>query len=519
MNTSHDPWQSQLATEPLPGMSHTKHGVEFNPTSDCWKFRSGGSEVTCNFGRIPPVSPAFLHGFKRAMIGVVNTQSSSSIVRCFQTVQVLLRFSQPHYFGAIDRLTFEDIARYVRSSPAASERLSTSKAFLQRWAKQGFHGLDSSLATTFPACKQGAKGIAVAIQDPRRGPLDDQEFESILEAVNTALEKGAIELDRALEIRVTALLGMRPAQLAITKCRDIKQDKYGRITVNVPLAKGTDQATRDEFRIFPLEPTTGAVLWDYRNEVEASFVSLLPDPKDAPLFPQVKHLEGVKFEPGLAYHISNSGLACRISETLARVLSTFGGASVRLKGENIPVSATRFRRSFAQRAADEGIDMYTLAHLMGHRGIANVKVYFAVTDRIRARFSRTIVEQMAPLAAVFGLQLRILTDLTEATRPIPASRIPDLRLDQHGHLKWLASCASCGSCNQFRPYACLAGCKSFEAFLDADLEPILDRLIEERERIMEIDQRIASIRDRAIYGCAQVILRQRELRALGEGAR
>lgn len=513
MNGPGDPWHSQLAEEPLPETSHTKHGVEFNPRSDRWSFRTGGQPVCCNFGRAGSVTSAFLKGFKRAMLEVVNTQSSGSIERCFDAVCALLRFSLPHHGSAIDRLSFEDLARYARSSPAYADRLSRAKAFFQRWAKQGFHGLDYSLATTFPACKQGAVGVAVATQDPREGPLDDQEFESILEALNNALEKGVIELDRALEIRLTALLGMRPVQLAMIKCRDIKQDKYGRTTVDVPLAKGRQQAPRDEFRTFPLEPTTGAVLWDYRNEVEASFVGLLLNPKDAPLFPQVRMEEGIAFEPGFAYHASRDLMSDRIRSAMAMVLSTLGTTSVRLNGEVISASAIRFRRSFAQRGADEGVDMYTLAHLMGHRSISNVRVYFQVTDRIRARFSRKVAEQMAPLAAVFGTQLRILTDLSEATRPIPASRIPDLRLDQHGHLKWLASCACCNSCSQFRPYACLAGCPSFEPFLDADLEPVLDRLIAEREHGMEIDQRIATIRDRAIYGCAQILLRQRELRA------
>ena len=512
MNAPDNPWQGQLAAEPLPEIVCTKHGCVFDPQSNWWKFRTGGENVSCNFGLMPTVTPAFLHGFKRAMLGVARTQSPSSISRCFQIVLALLRFSLPHQPVAIDRLSFVDLARFARSSHAAAAQLSGSKAFLRRWAKQGFHGLDPSLSTTFPTCKQGATGVAVATQDPREGPLDAQEFETILEAINTALEKGVIELDRALEIRLAALLGMRPAQLAMTKCCDIKQGKYGRITVDVPLAKGTRQAVRDEFRTFPLEPTTGAVLWDYRNEVEAAFSGLLPNPKDAPLFPQVEHLANVEFEPGLTYHVARQVMGTRITATLARVLSTFGGTSVRLKADVIPVSAIRFRRSFAQRGADEGIDMYTLAHLMGHRNIRNVKVYFDVTDKMRARFSRKLVEQMAPLAAVFGAQLRILTDLSDATRPIAVSRIPDLRLDQHGHLKWLASCACCTSCNQFRPYACLAGCPSFEPFLDADLDPILDRLIAERERGMENDHRIATIRDRAIYGCAQIILRQRELR-------
>lgn len=511
MNTPRDAWQSQLAAQPLPEVARTRDDVEFYPDLDHWKFRTGGKSVSCNFGTLPNVTPAFLHGFKQAMVGVAETQQGSSISNRFAEVAALLRFSAQHHAEAIDTLVYEDLARFARHSPGKSGQLSSSKSLLQNWATLGFHGVAPGLAQEFPPCKQCQTGVAVVTQDPRKGPLDDQEFEAILEAINFGLEQGTIELDRALGVRLMALLGMRPAQLALAKCRDVKKDQYGRVMFDLFLIKGDDQATRDEFITLPLEPTTGEALWDYRDQVQAAFAGRLPDLGDAPLFPQVDQAEEAEYAPGLTYHATSQTMGARITRTLATAFKTFRATSVRLRGETISVSPVRFRRSFAQRGADEGIDIWTLAHLLSHRTIQNVKAYFEVTDRIRARFSKKIALQMAPLANAFGAQLRILKDLSEATRPIPASRIPDLRLDEYGDIKWLASCASCASCSQWRPYACLAGCPSFEPFLDAELEPILDRLILERAQGMETDEKIAKIRDRAIYGCAQIMLRQREL--------
>ncbi len=511
MNQPHDSWRTQLAAQPLPTTSRTRHDVEFYPNLDHWKFRTGGKSVSCNFGTLPPVTPAFLHGFKQAMVGVAETQQGSSIKNCFSYFKALLQFSAQHHVGAIDTLVYEDLARFARHSPSESGQLSCSKSFLQNWAALGFHGLAPGLMREFPPCRQGPKGVAVATQDPRKGPLDDQEFEVLLHAINFGLEQGTIELDRVLEVRLMALLGMRPEQLALTKCRDVHKDEYGRVWFDLFLIKAKDQAMRDEFITLQLEPTTGEPLLDYRDQVQAAFAGRLPAPGDARLFPQVDQTEETEYAPGLTYHSTGSTLGTRISRTLATSFKTFRATSVRLGGETIPVSPVRLRRSFAQRGADEGIDIWTLAHLLSHRTIGNVKVYFEVTDRIRARFSKKMALQMAPLANAFGAQLRILKDLSEATRPIHASRIPDLRLDEHGDIRWLASCASCASCSELRPYACLAGCPSFEPFLDAELEPILDRLISDREHGMETDKRIAEIRDRAIYGCAQIILRQREL--------
>lgn len=511
MNSPTESWQSQLAAQPLPEVVRTRHGVEFDPRSDWWSYKTGNALVSCNFSHLPPVTPAFLHGFKQALISVAERNLGSDTCKCFDSILSVLRFTSPLRDAPIDGLTFEDLARYASASKSLNHRLYSKRAFFQRWGKTGWHGIEPGLATRFPPCEDHPQGVAVATQDSRKGPLDDQEFNALLEALNRALEQGSIDIDRALELRLTALLGVRPAQLAKAKVCDVGKDDYGRIVIDMPMAKGDDKAIRGEFRPFVLEPTTGEVLWDYREEVKAAFVNRLPNPGNAPLFPQYEQRERSADESGMEYHPSASAMTSRIKYNLKLVLANT--RSVRLRGEVIRAAAKRLRHSFCQRGADEGIDMYTLAHLMCHRTITTVKVYFEVTDRMRARFSRKIAEQMAPIAKVFNDQLRILRDPGEATRPIAAARIPDLRVDHFGNLRWLGSGADCSCCQKKRPLGCVAGCPSFEPFLDADFEGLLDRLLAERAAHEEIDKKIAAIRDTAILGCAQIMLRQRELLA------
>lgn len=509
MNSPHDSWQSQLAAQSLPKVVRTKHGVEFDPHSDWWRYKTGNESVGCNFSLLPPVTSAFLHGFKQALIAGAQKNSGARTIACFDGTLAVLRFTSTHRDTPIDGLAFEDLARYASALKAQNHRLHGIKAFLQQWAKRRWHGIEPGLATHFPLCKDRPKGIIVATQDPRKGPLDDQEFNALLDALNRALEQGVIDLDRALELRLTALLGVRPVQLAKAKVRDVNKDKYGQVVIDIPMAKGDDKAIRVESRRFTLEPTTGEVLWDYCEEIKAAFVNRLADPGNTPLFPQFKQRERSADESGMEYHPSSNSMAVRIRENLARLLASTH--SVRLHGEVLRVGAKRLRHSFCQRGADEGVDRYTLAHLMCHRNAESVKVYFEVTDRMRARFSRKIAEQMAPIAKVFADQLRILRDPGEATRPIPTARIPDLRVDQFGNLRWLGSGADCDCCQKKRPVGCVAGCPSFEPFLDSDFEGLLDRLLADRAAHEEIDEKIAAIRDTAILGCAQIMLRQREL--------
>ena len=505
-------WNHQINELPLPQLAHTKDGVEFYPRESTWTFRTSNKIVNCGFEKFENATPEFIHGFKRIMIRTAETGQGTYIQNCFQFTLRIVNHIQSCNNTPIDSLSYEDLALFENHSKENSDILAKMKSFIKRWAKSGIHGVNEGLSKNFPPCRQQPPGRDVATQDPRKGPHDDQEFESILESINFAIEKDKINLDRALEVRLCAILGSRPAQIALLKCRDVKRDEYGRITIDVPLIKGLNQATRDEFRRYPIEPTTGDVLWDYREETRAAFASLMKDSSDAPLFPQIEQITESQKQIGLIYHPTATLISQRLSRTLQTAFDCYKVTSARLNGERVSSNARRLRKSFCQRGADEGIDHLTLAHLMGHRDTNSVKVYFSVSNRIRARFSRKIALDMAPLANAFGAQLRIIKDISEATRPIASSRIPDLRLDQHGHLNYLASCASCSDCKQLRPIACLAGCASFEPFLDADLEPILDRLICEREDRGQKSLQIASIRDRAIYGCAQIIIRQRQLR-------
>jgi hypothetical protein len=117
---------------------------------------------------------------------------------------------------------------------------------------------------------------------------------------------------------------------------------------------------------------------------------------------------------------------------------------------------------------------------------------------------------MAPLARVFGG--RILRSEDEATRPGANSRIIDLRVDRSG--KTMGSCGSYVHCGFSRPVACYAGCYDFEPWLDGPHDEAFDYMLARREQLMATtDSRIATINDRAILGCAQVILRCRQIMA------
>lgn len=325
----HKEWLAQIVDQPLPEAVKSRDGAVFDSRQDHWKYKAIGKDVSCNFTLLPEVTPKFLHGFKQALIDCTINLTGNSVQRSFNDTVNLLRFLKARRESAIDELSFEDFAQWVLSSQSAEKRGAANRSFYQGWARRHYPGMSTEMVHNYPICKQGDIGVAVSIKDPRKGPFDDQEFEALLEGINHGLESGDVELNRALALRIIALLGIRPGQLALIKCCDVSKDKYGRVILRVPLIKGKGQGVRDELRSFPLEPTTGEVLWDHCEAIKAAFSLLLSDTGDAPLFPEESSDFATRsYVPGLAYHTTDLIMTKRIIKTMNKIEAY----SVRLGG-------------------------------------------------------------------------------------------------------------------------------------------------------------------------------------------
>lgn len=354
------------------------------------------------------------------------------------------------------------------------------------------------------APKQNPVGVAVATLDPKKGPLTDLEFEAIQIALNDAYSKNKITLEQLLLCYLFMGLGARPVQLASLKCSDliIPKSSDGDYALKVPCAKQKDTLIRGDFKLRKLSQQLGEPLACHMRKIQSEFAGHLKNVNDLPLFPQ--RIKGDYADsPGFQYHTTSYAISSRV----IHIFTKLRVPSERL-AEPIPMCAIRFRRTFATRAAEEGWPLLVLAEMMDHVNTKNVMIYAGLTSRVRANFSRKIAMDMAPLAKAFSG--KIIRNEGEASRPIPASRIVDLRVDSSGAP--MGSCGSYAHCNFARPTACYSGCMDFEPWLDGPHEATLDYLLARREALLTTtDPRIATINDRAILGCAQIILRCREI--------
>lgn len=507
MNNPVGRFLNDRATQLLPGTAKTRSGIPFRPDDHKWAFRDGIVNISINFNLLPDVCAPLLPGIKKTLIWYLENRSPRNVNRNFALFLNLARLLANDRQDLIQRITPADILVYKMSSDQAEHRLASMRGFLIRWSKLSALGIGQDVENLLKHLnlKQHPVGVAVATLNPEKGPLTDLEFEALQVALNSAYARNDIDAEDLLLCYLLMSMGTRPAQLASLKCGDLiaPQTPDGDYILRVPRVKQREQLDRSEFKMRKLIVQIGEPLAAYVNAVRAEFSGRLADTSQAPIFPQRKAIDKAN-ATGFEFHRTSGGLARRVTE----IFNSLRVPSERMEGKSIPVSPVRFRRTFATRAAEEGWPLLVLAELMDHSDTRHVEVYAGLTTRIRATFSRKIAMDMAPLAMAFGG--KIIRGEDNASRPGPASRIIDLRIDQS--LRSMGSCGSYAHCGFARPFACYGGCHDFEPWLDGPHEAALDYMLDRREYMMATSNpRMAAINDLAILGCAQVILRCRQI--------
>jgi hypothetical protein len=172
----------------------------------------------------------------------------------------------------------------------------------------------------------------------------------------------------------------------------------------------------------------------------------------------------------------------------------------------ILASATRFRYTRATRAYADGASELVIADLLDHSDTQNVTVYSKSEPAIIERIDKAMALRLAPIAQAFA-GLAVADSATFQT-------------DEHNyiisdvyHKTKVGHCGNHGFCNALAPIACYT-CRSFCPWIDGPHDEILDSLIRTRARLIEQfgDLTIASVNDRTILACAEVVQKCDDLR-------
>ena len=485
----------------LPSLARTRSSVGFDPRVDTWAYRDAITTVHLDFATWP-ATDSFVASAKLVLIWYARHMSPSHLINMFMRISHCLRILCAGQGRLLTEITSTDLINYRATlTDTTSWYLGSLSGLFKKWHSLGYPGVtDDAVALLKQLRMRGnQKGEAVLTHDVNHGPLTDIELTSVQFALDRAYADGKTDREAYLLANLFMLLGQRAVQYAALKVCDVGVAYAGGgtpvYTLRIPRAKQRNQLSRSEFKDRLLIPQIGDLLVQHSEAVQAAFKGVLLDPADAPLFPARRR---VGSEPdGFEHHRTTQ----TISDLLKRTLGDLSVISERT-GRPLHITATRFRRTVATRAAMEGHGELIIAELLDHTDTQNVGVYIEARPEIVERIDRAMAMHLAPMAQAFAGM--IIEDESQATRVgDPSSRVCDPRFSPS--MKPMGSCGKHGFCGFLAPIACYT-CVNFQPWLDGPHDVVLDYLLAERDRLtMRTDLRIASVNDRTILAVAEVV--------------
>jgi len=486
---------------PLPEKAHTRDGLSWCPKDEVWHFADLPKDFDFNFLRLKRISNEnLLLSIKHVLIVFLNKFSISYASNCFSRLVHLIKFARKINKRSIDHFSLATIMAYRTTLISRREwYLGNLVSFFEIWVNLGFAGIDLEVIEWLNeiTLKGGPKGEAVLTANPTKGPLTDNEFQAVLAALDGAFAKNEINLEEYILIWLYLAFGARSVQLAALKIKDFKKIELpsgvNNYIIYMPRAKQRNRPSRKQFKIRKLVTNIGILLEALIADIAVKWAQLEVNIADLPIF----------VDPGSSsmidefrYHSTSVILSDRVI-SIFRKLAIYSERT----GELLKITTYRFRYTLGTRAAAEGASELIIAEMLDHSDTQNVGVYVKAVPEIVERIDMAMALHLAPMAKAFAGQL--------IGGEADSRRVGDQRsliVTPDSPADTLGSCGICGSCTAFAPIACYT-CRSYQPWRNGPHLNYLHSLLRERERILAEtgDIRIASINDRTILACAQVV--------------
>lgn len=502
-----------LSPNPFTQIATSHEGYTFDPKSSEWKI---SREHTLNLQWVEELlevklAASFLKVAKH------YAEKYSAVYTCAQCwkFQHFVKHWRESNAGKLSTISAEALIGYRSTLDREHEYyLGALRGFLKTWIEFGYIGIEESLESLLDnwRLKGNIKGKAVQTLCPIKGPLSDFEFEALHQGLIDAFEAETINIEDFALAQVFLATGRRPAQLADLKIKDFidvqAQDGHREFLLNVPRRKQRGIYWREQFKPFALSKDNGLLLTSLIEKNKYRLYRLLNTPclsnfEEFPLFPNWDVIEATAKAGGLqniediiktpeGHHI-----APELSSWLDAVVSGIDIPSERT-GKRLRVFPTRLRRTLATRAAREGFGELIIAELLDHTDTQNARVYTENVPEHVDAINEAVARQLAPLAQAFAGVV--------VARESDAKRGDDLTSRVRCESGNVGTCGHHGFCGALAPIACYT-CRNFQPWVDGPHEEVLNFLIADRERVLQItkDKAMASVNDRTIFAVTQVI--------------
>lgn len=457
----------------LPSSVITKDRQTLNTSGDTWSLRAnadGGGIVEIDFRPLAGVSTArFREIAKRYVAKKAMTSAAWSLRNIVQALSRAARYwaettSVAVDWSLIDLAKCQSLLSHGLQSPQGVG--GNDFAHVRAIYSWGCHvarlnDFDAALSLQLKAIKApgNLKGQKVLSGDPEHGPFSPEE----VELLDQALKEGKGDSGALIVTQLLQELGLRPIQVLRTRWSGLRRfeasvveggqpRKLVRYTLDIPRAK-----ERGEYRVEEVRPIS--TLLGQRLEALAPAASTDTSP--------------------LCWWLDSDASTATVRDLVQGWVDQAQIISPRT-GRALKANPSRFRYTLATEAARDGASRFDIAHLLFHKDLQNVEVYFdaagTVMDQIEERLDRA-----------FGAYLnRFLGKVTSASDPSPhpgiVRRVVPGIFPQFLEVPLQLGLGACGQnvvrngiCKLAPPLSCYR-CPKFAAFREADHKSVGDAL-------------------------------------------
>ncbi len=488
----------------LPKWATTRNGVGFCPTANTWSFQDGTFKVHIDFERVPSAFANHTDALKHTLLVFAQNSAPTYLQNLFEAYLLFVRSLDPTDESATASFGLAHVWQFIeKHSGKDAWRVGSLNVILQKWHALGLSGVTQECVDFLRARRKvgNVKGRAVLTHDPVQGPFTEQEYVALYRAVDTAFGRGDLSRQTHLLTRLLFATGQRITQYASLKLCDAQvehsPDGLKSYSIQIPQVKKRLAHAREAFETFDLSPQTGALLLECVHERKLAADA----DAQSPLFT----LPGLDEGQGL---FKGHCTGKRLQEQFCREIERVAPPTYRLNGVPLPVSPRRFRYTIGTRMAQERYSLLLIAKVLGHADLQSAAVYIEATPRIVENIDKAMDSYLAPISQAF-VGTVIEGEATSSKAGEPGSRIYDFKVAKAP----VGSCAGPSGCGFAKPVACY-GCSSFEPWLDAPHDKLLDRLLDEREVVLRSHgERMAVINDPTIYAVREVISQCAQIKA------
>ncbi|GAA0856454.1 tyrosine-type recombinase/integrase [Aliiglaciecola litoralis] len=350
---------------------------------------------------------------------------------------------------------YVDVVNNISQRP---ELKSTLRVIYRFFADEGMPYFDQDFVDFYldeMKFGSGNKGLDVLVEMKDRGCLTLSEQRKFKDAVGAFDYKSLsiIELQGFIALRIGQLTGARDIQVRKLKGKHFgKNVKDGKTVyfLKIPRAKQRGQSRNNQTVTRPITQRLGEQI-EYLIGVIRSFDIVHNIDEHHLLFLLKPHSTKIVNKT-----LTGNSLSARILAVTKKLDLDF------------KVTLRRLRKTYCSSLVARGVSMKVIAHLMDHSDLQQLGVYYRQTHSVAEKIDVILRQEASDILDAFAGKI-----IKEGEESLKGQSI--FAPTKNSKLILIGSCGSGKLCLLNPPLSCY-GCKSLEAFEDADHSAILESL-------------------------------------------